>query len=74
MQNTKTFIKVWNRDEDSLHKDYGSAYQFALYLCGGDFTQFDDINTLVAFLSTQPIVPSKAWQAKQKEEDDELPF
>jgi hypothetical protein len=71
MQNVKTFIEVWNRDEDSLLEDYGSAYQFALYICGGDFTQWDDINLLVSFLSKQPILPRVEHA---EEEVDELPF
>lgn len=75
MQSVKKFIEVWIRNEDSIHDEFGTAYNYALYLCGGDFTQFDDINTLVAFLSTVRIVPSPEYQSKYNEEEsDDLPF
>lgn len=71
MISVKKFVEEWIRDEDSLHQEFGSAYKYALYLCGGDFAQFDDINTLVAFLSTQPVLPLVEYLA---EEEDDLPF
>jgi hypothetical protein len=75
MENVNKFIEVWVRNEDSLHESFGTAYNYALYLCGGDFTQFDDINSLVAFLSTTRIVPSPEYQSKyNKEDSDDLPF
>lgn len=71
MQNVKTFIEVWDLEQDSLVEAFGSPYNYALYLCGGDFTQWDDINLLVSFLSTYPILPRLAYA---QEESDDLPF
>lgn len=71
MQNVTTFIEVWSLEKDSIIESFGSAYNYALYLCGGDFNQWDDINLLVSFLSTQPILPRVEYA---QEESDDLPF
>lgn len=51
MINTDAFITEWT-DDNQLWDTFDTAYDYALYLCGGDFSQFDDVPKLGVFFDS----------------------
>lgn len=45
MINTVKFIQEWETME-SEQTEFENLYMYALYACGGDFTQFDNVELL----------------------------
>lgn len=44
--NTIEFIENWIIDRPLQESFNNSIYEYALYVCGGDFSLFDDLPTL----------------------------
>lgn len=88
MMNTQHFINVWIENDHDLQQSFESPYKYALYLCGGDFTQFDDLPKLIEFFDKSykhpcPVVKlvplhgdmaNQFNESQEFEEDDDLPY
>lgn len=51
-------INDW-KDSNSIQDAYGTPYKYALYVCGGDFKQFDNIDKLLSFFESVKVQPVK---------------
>lgn len=49
--NTEDFLANWITDQPLQEAFEDDIYRYALYVCGGDFSLFDDIEALNSYFS-----------------------
>lgn len=72
MINVEQFIQEWITNED-IQYAFETPYQYALYMCGGDFSLFDDVSKLITFFNEYRPEPA-ALQEVQYDDFEDLPY